>query len=139
MHLAPYLYPFSLEALHIGKFCQIADRVQFITASANHRYDGFSSYPFGIFGRGLAGSPAMPDAEPDTCIGNDVWIGQGAWILPGAVISNGVIIGAGLSWLAPCPTMRWSRETLRWCGGYGLMRRRLRCLTGSHGGAGRLT
>jgi len=58
--LAPYLYPFSPETLKIGKFCQIADGVQFITASANHRYDGFSSYPFGIFGGGLAGSPAMP-------------------------------------------------------------------------------
>lgn len=94
-HLAPYLYAFSPEALHIGKFCQIADGVQFITSSANHRYDGFSSYPFGIFGAGLAGSPAMPDAGPDTRIGNDVWIGQGARILPGAVIGNGVIIGAG--------------------------------------------
>jgi virginiamycin A acetyltransferase len=38
--LAPYLYEFSPERLVIGKFCQIADGVQFITASANHRYDG---------------------------------------------------------------------------------------------------
>ncbi len=37
----------------------------------------------------------MPDAGPDTRIGNDVWIGQGARILPGAVIGNGVIVGAG--------------------------------------------
>lgn len=43
-HLAPYLYDFSPEMLRIGRFCQIADGVQFITASANHRYDGFSSY-----------------------------------------------------------------------------------------------
>jgi virginiamycin A acetyltransferase len=91
-HLAPYLYDFSPERLVIGKFCQIADGVQFITASANHRLDGFTSYPFFIFG----GDPAsMPGPGPDTLIGNDVWIGQGARILPGARIGDGVIVGAG--------------------------------------------
>jgi len=49
-HLAPYLYDFSSERLMIGKFCQIADGALFITASANHRYDGFSSFPFAVFG-----------------------------------------------------------------------------------------
>jgi len=92
--LAPYLFDFSPERLVIGKFCQIADGVMFITASANHRYDGASSYPFGIF-TGQHDSPSMPDAGPDTIIGNDVWIGQGAKILPGARIGNGVIVGAG--------------------------------------------
>lgn len=91
-HLAPYLYDFSPESLHIGRFCQIADGVTFITSSANHRYDGFSSYPFMIMGGTAA---AMPDPGPDTRIGHDVWIGQGATILPGAEIGNGVIIGAG--------------------------------------------
>ena len=94
-HLAPYLYDFSPERLSIGKFCQIADGVQFITASANHRYDGFSSYPFGIFSGGLVGRPSMPDPGPDTVIGNDVWIGQGARIMPGARLGNGVIVAAG--------------------------------------------
>lgn len=91
-HLAPYLYEFSPESLHIGKFCQIADGVTFITSSANHRYDGFSSYPFMIFG---GTQKAMPDPGPDTFIGHDVWIGQNATILPGAQIGNGVIVGAG--------------------------------------------
>jgi virginiamycin A acetyltransferase len=91
-HLAPYLYDFSPESLHIGKFCQIADGVSFVTASANHRYDGFSTFPFMILGGGPA---SMPEPGPDTVIGNDVWIGQGATILPGAQIGNGVIIGAG--------------------------------------------
>jgi len=36
-HIAPYLYDFSPERLVIGRFCQIADGVTFITASANHR------------------------------------------------------------------------------------------------------
>ena len=94
-YLAPYLFPFAPERLIIGKFCQIADSVRFITASANHRYDGFSSYPFAIFHREFEGDTSMPEAGRDTVIGNDVWIGQGARILPGAQIGDGVIIGAG--------------------------------------------
>lgn len=94
--LAPYLFDFSPERLIIGKFCQIADGVQFITASANHRYDGISSYPFAIFEGGeMAGRPSMPAPGADTFIGHDVWIGQGATILPGARLGNGVIVGSG--------------------------------------------
>ncbi|MBB3993134.1 virginiamycin A acetyltransferase [Sulfitobacter undariae] len=94
--LAPYLFDFSPEKLQIGKFCQIADGVQFITSSANHRYDGISSFPFAVFGGGAReGRASMPAAGPDTSIGHDVWIGQGALILPGANIGNGVIVGAG--------------------------------------------
>lgn len=93
--LAPYLYDFSPECLKIGKFCQIADGVTIITSSANHRYDGISSFPFAIFDDGLgAGRPSMPEAGPDTTIGNDCWIGAGATLLPGTQIGDGVIIGA---------------------------------------------
>lgn len=94
--LAPYLFDFSPERLVIGKFCQIADGATFITASANHRYDGFSTYPFAIFDDGdKEGRASLPSPGPDTVIGNDVWIGQGARILPGAQVGDGVIIGAG--------------------------------------------
>lgn len=93
--LAPYLYEFSPDRLVIGKFCQIADSVQFITASANHRRDGFSTYPFAIFHRQFEGAPSMPGPGRDMVIGHDVWIGQGARILPGARLGNGVIVGAG--------------------------------------------
>jgi virginiamycin A acetyltransferase len=93
-HLAPYLFPQSPETLTIGKFCQIADGVTFITSSANHRYDGFSSFPFAVFLDMDRKRPSMPDAGPDTIIGHDVWIGQGATILPGANIGTGCIIGA---------------------------------------------
>lgn len=94
--LAPYLFDFSPEKLVIGKFCQIADGVRFITASANHRHDGISTFPFAVFGSGAReGRPSMPDPGRDTVIGNDVWIGQGARILPGAELSDGVIVGAG--------------------------------------------
>jgi virginiamycin A acetyltransferase len=93
--LAPYLYDFSPERLVLGRFCQIADGVQFITASANHRHDGFSSFPFAIFGGAREDRPSMPGPGPDTMIGNDVWIGQGARILPGARLGDGCIVGAG--------------------------------------------
>ncbi len=94
--LAPYLFDFSPERLVIGRFCQIADGAVFITASANHRYDGISSFPFAVFGGGpAAGRPSMPGPGPDTIIGNDVWIGQGARLLPGAEIGSGAIVGAG--------------------------------------------
>ena len=96
-HLAPYLYDFSLEKLTIGKFCQIADGVMFITSSANHRCDGFFSFPFMIFDDVPSeNKPSMPALGPDPEIGNDVWIGQCASILPGPTIGKGVIIGVGL-------------------------------------------
>jgi len=104
-HLAPYLYPFSPERLVIGKFCQIASGVQFITASANHRYDGMSSFPFAIFGGGpLEGRPSMPGPGKTTRIGNDVWVGSEAIVLPGAQIGNGVIVGAGAVVSADIPS-----------------------------------
>ncbi len=94
--LAPYLFPQSPEKLVIGKFCQIAHGVCFITASANHRYDGFSSFPFAIFDGGFdGGRQSLPGPGPDTVIGNDVWIGRDARILPGARLGDGVIVGAG--------------------------------------------
>ena len=94
--LAPHLYDFSPERLVIGSFCQIAHRAVFITASANHRYDGFSSFPFAIFGGGpVEGRASMPGPGPDTVVGHDVWIGQQAIVLPGARIGNGVIVGSG--------------------------------------------
>lgn len=91
--LAPYLFPFYREKLVLGKFCQIAHGVRFITASANHATDGLTCFPFPVFDPDrMAGY--QPDSR-DTVIGNDVWIGYGAMILPGARIGNGAIIGAG--------------------------------------------
>lgn len=94
--LAPYLYPGAPERLSIGRFCQIAHGVRFITASANHDMTGLTTYPFPVF------DPALIDAYKagigdlaDTVIGHDVWIGHGALVLPGARIGHGAIIGAG--------------------------------------------
>ncbi|WP_299349756.1 CatB-related O-acetyltransferase [uncultured Shimia sp.] len=91
--LAPYLFACSEESLSIGKFCQIAHGVRFLTSSANHSTDGLSYYPFPIFDPDNM-EAFQPDTR-DTVIGNDVWIGYGALILPGAEIGHGAIIGAG--------------------------------------------
>jgi virginiamycin A acetyltransferase len=95
MHLAPYLYPGAPERLEIGRFCQIANGAQFVTASANHRRDGISSCPFAVMQGAFANRPSMPGPGPDTIIGHDVWIGTGATFLPGARLGSGVIVGAG--------------------------------------------
>lgn len=92
-HLAPYLFPFSQERLTLGKFCQVAHGVRFLTSSANHATDGLTTYPFAVFDPdSMAGY--QPDTR-DTVIGHDVWLGYGALVLPGARIGNGVIVGAG--------------------------------------------
>ncbi len=91
--LAPYLFPFSQELLTIGKFCQIAHGVRFISSSANHETKGPSTFPFAVFD-----PKTMLGYQPDTrdmTIGHDVWLGYEARILPGACIGSGVIIGAG--------------------------------------------
>ncbi|CUH75777.1 CatB-related O-acetyltransferase [Tropicibacter naphthalenivorans] len=92
-HLAPYLFPFSQETLRIGRFCQIAHGVRFITSSANHAMDGISTFPFTVFDPDTRAG-FQPD-QRDTQIGHDVWIGTGATVCPGAMIGNGVIVGAG--------------------------------------------
>ncbi|WP_299043036.1 CatB-related O-acetyltransferase [uncultured Tateyamaria sp.] len=92
-HLAPYLFGYGPETLQIGRYCQIAHGVRFITSGANHAMDGVTTFPFPIF------DPAqMAEYQPDsrdTIIGHDVWLGYGALICPGARIGNGVIVGAG--------------------------------------------
>jgi virginiamycin A acetyltransferase len=94
--LAPYTYAGAPEKLRIGRFCQIAHGARFITASANHAMDGFSTYPFPIFDSSKLElfKDSFSDL-PDTEIGHDCWIGHGALILPGAKLGNGVIVGAG--------------------------------------------
>ena len=93
--IAPYTYAGAPEKLRIGRFCQIAHGVRFITASANHPV-GLSTYPFPIFDPSkLELFKGSFHDLPDTSIGHDCWIGHGAMILPGAQLGHGVIVGAG--------------------------------------------
>lgn len=92
-----YHYQFSKEKLIIGKFCAIATGARFIMSSANHKMDGFSTYPFFIFRQGWEHGFDMATSLPykgDTVVGNDVWIGYDATIMPGITIGDGAIIGA---------------------------------------------
>jgi len=93
--LVPYLHPGAPEKLIIGKFVQIAHGVQFITSSANHQMDGFSTFPFAIFGEPWASNyVAKWPNKGDTIIGNDVWIGHEALIMPAVTIGDGAIIAS---------------------------------------------
>ena len=92
-----YHFPFVGDRLTIGKFCALARGVKFIMNGANHKIDGFSTYPFAIFGNGWETTDPTPEELPykgDTIIGNDVWIGYEAVIMPGVNIGDGAIIAA---------------------------------------------
>ncbi|NGX56741.1 MAG: Virginiamycin A acetyltransferase [Candidatus Anoxychlamydiales bacterium] len=92
----PYLYPFSKEKLIIGKFCAIATNTIFITSSANHKLDGFSTYPFAIMGNGWEEQQDLSDLpnKGDTIVGNDVWFGYDSTIMPAVKIGDGAIIAS---------------------------------------------
>ncbi|MBO9195621.1 CatB-related O-acetyltransferase [Rhizobium sp. 16-449-1b] len=91
--LAPYLGHGVRERLVIGKFVQIARGSYFITSSANHPMNGFTTYPFRIFKPETFGYKDLP--VKDTVVGHDVWIGHDAAIMPGVKIGSGAIIAAG--------------------------------------------
>lgn len=93
--LMPYMHLLCPEKLIIGKFVQIAHGVQFITSSANHQMDGFSTYPFDVFGEPWRSSyKAVWPNKGDTVVGNDVWIGHEALIMPAVTIGDGAIIAS---------------------------------------------
>ena len=92
-----YHFPFVGDRLIIGKFCALARGVKFIMNGANHKLDGFSTYPFQIFGNGWEKVDPQPEELPhkgDTIIGNDVWIGYETAIMPGVQVGDGAIVAA---------------------------------------------
>lgn len=88
-----YLFDFVQEKLIIGKFCQIASGVRFMTNGSNHPLEGVSTYPFKVFGKSWATKSLNVKSKGDTIIGNDVWIGNSATIMHGVKIGDGAIIG----------------------------------------------
>ncbi len=92
-----YHFPFIGDQLIIGKFCALARGIKFIMNGANHKMDGFSTYPFQIFANGWEKVTPQPQDLPykgNTVIGNDVWIGYEAIIMPGIQVADGAIIAA---------------------------------------------
>ena len=88
-----YLFDFSTDKLIIGKFCQIATGVRFITNGANHPMEGISTYPFKVFGKSWGSTSMNVVGKGDIVIGNDVWIGNSVTIMQGIQIGDGAIIG----------------------------------------------
>lgn len=88
-----YIFEFMGDKLVIGKFCQIASGVRFVMNGANHDMQGFSTYPFKVFGKSWAEVPMQVINKGDTIIGNDVWLGNSATIMQGVQVGHGAIIG----------------------------------------------
>lgn len=91
-----YLFDFTGDHLHIGKFCMLASGVEFIMNGANHLSTAASAYPFAVFGHDWQGAMAGKTypSKGDTVVGHDVWLGYRAAVLPGVSIGHGSIIGA---------------------------------------------
>lgn len=87
-----YHFDFIGDKLIIGKFCQIATGVRFIMNGGNHSMNGFSTYPFQVFGEEWKEVPLTPEYKGDTVIGNDVWIGNSVTIMPGVKVGDGAIL-----------------------------------------------
>ncbi|MCH9610787.1 MAG: Streptogramin A acetyltransferase [Chlamydiales bacterium] len=88
----------EIANLTIGKFCQIAQGTTFVLSDSNHQMDGFSTYPFFVFGRFNKETPTWDDYEltlpdkGDTFVDHDVWFGHKSTIMPGVKIGSGAII-----------------------------------------------
>ena len=100
---------FNNSSLKIGKYCSIANYVNFICDSGYHTESQVTSFP--LFHEilekndeviinnisykvsGIRGE--LRPEKRNIIIGNDVWIGMNATILPGVRIGNGVTILAG--------------------------------------------
>lgn len=93
------------SALEIGKYCSIANDVNFILDSGHHMASDITTFPHfnHLVNKDLLigdktqydFKKAIKTDESKTKIGNDVWIGMNAVILPNVTIGNGVTIMAG--------------------------------------------
>jgi virginiamycin A acetyltransferase len=93
------------SSLEIGKYCSIANDVNFILDSGHHLLSEVTSFPHfnHLTDKSLfIGNKSQIDfkneiitEESKIMIGNDVWIGMNATILPNVKIGNGVTIMAG--------------------------------------------
>lgn len=85
------------DKLIIGKFCAVAQGVEFVMNGANHRMNSATTYPFNLMGGGWEKCTPTREQLPfkgDTVVGNDVWIGQNVTVMPGVHIGDGAIIAA---------------------------------------------
>lgn len=97
------------SSLKIGKYCSIANDVNFICDSGFHTESEITSFPLfheilekndeilidGIHYKVGDLSKKLHSKKADIVVGNDVWIGMNATVLPNVKIGNGVTILAG--------------------------------------------
>ena len=72
----------------IGKYCSIANGVQFMLHSEHHT-EWVTNYPFPAF---VSGSGYRSPGKGNILVGSDVWIGNGATIMSGVMIGDGAVI-----------------------------------------------
>ncbi|MDR0568861.1 MAG: CatB-related O-acetyltransferase [Spirochaetaceae bacterium] len=92
-----YFDPSIGDKLIIGKFCGIAQGVEFVMNGLNRRMGSVTAYPFHLMGKDweqFLPSSADTSQHKDTVIGNDVMIHRNVTILPGVHIDDGAIIMA---------------------------------------------
>ncbi|MDR2535329.1 MAG: CatB-related O-acetyltransferase [Treponema sp.] len=92
-----YLDPLIGDKLIIGKFCGIAQGVEFVMNGLNRRMSSVTAYPFYSMGNGwekISPTSSETALNKDTIIGNDVMIQRNVTIQPGVHIDDGAIIMA---------------------------------------------
>jgi len=84
----------------IGKFCSIADNLQFIL-KGTHMIDWVTTYPFQAMWsmnvplydiKGIVGVDGDPIIQSPIIIGNDVWIASNVKIKQGVTIGDGAVL-----------------------------------------------
>lgn len=89
--------------LKIGRYCSIANNVNFIVDEGYHKMSSITNFPLtsNLFKNDNLINGIEKQAffskfkqKEGITIGNDVWIGMGAYIMPGVKIGNGVTIAA---------------------------------------------
>ncbi|KRD07455.1 hypothetical protein ASE21_18385 [Flavobacterium sp. Root901] len=97
------------SSLKIGKYCSIANDVNFICDSGFHTESEITSFPLfheilekndeiiinSMTYKAADLNKKLKPNKSDIIVGNDVWIGMNATILPNVKIGNGVSILAG--------------------------------------------
>jgi len=79
-----------LHGSSIGKFCSLADNIQFIAKGA-HMIDWVTTYPFSAIWDMDVPLHSLPPHSP-IIIGNDVWIASNVKIKQGVVIGDGAVL-----------------------------------------------
>ena len=104
-HNGAYVWGWDKTAtLKIGKYCSIANDVNFILDDGSHLFSEITSFPHfnHIYDNDIRTSPQLnffkeqiSSKKNSIYVGNDVWIGMHSIILPGVSIGNGVTVMAG--------------------------------------------